>query len=490
LTELSMKPLQSVHVATLPAARFQEVLDPPQWEMLEAATRHAREIFGDRRVWSINSTATGGGVAEMLQSLIAYARGAGVDARWSTIDGEPDFFAITKRIHHKLHGSGGDGGPLGPAEHEIYARVTRANGERLAAELLPGDVLLLHDPQTVGMIPVLAPASQVHIVWRSHIGVDEPNEHVEEAWDFLLPYLGDTQALIFTRRKYVPPELAERDLTIIPPSIDVFSQKNQPMTEDQVVSILAVAGIVDAEATAPPTYLHHDGRVGSVGRRAVMDEDERLGPADRIVLQVSRWDPLKDPLGVMEGFVQNVAPHVPDVRLVLAGPSPAGVTDDPEGALVLEQVRAARAALAPEVRRRVHLASLPMEDRSENAAIVNALQRRATIVVQKSLAEGFGLTVAEAMWKDRPVVASRVGGIQDQIVDGVSGVLLDDPHDLEAYGSAVATLLADPELMTRMGDEARERVRAEFLGSRHLIQYLGLFARLIHDDGHGSGGGS
>lgn len=483
-----MKPLQSVHVATLPAARFQEVLDPPQWEMLDAANRHAREIFGDRRIWSINSTASGGGVAEMLQSLVAYARGAGVDARWSTIDGEPEFFAITKRIHHKLHGSAGDGGPLGPAEHEVYARVTRANGKRLASELLPGDVVLLHDPQTVGMIPVIAPGSDVHIVWRSHIGIDEPNGHVQEAWEFLLPYLGDTQALIFTRREYVPPQLADRDLTIIPPSIDVFSQKNQPMTADQVVSILATAGIIDAQAIAPPSYLHHDGREDRVERRAEMDEDERLGLADRIVLQVSRWDPLKDPLGVMEGFVQHVAPYVPDARLVLAGPSPAGVTDDPEGAIVLEQVRSARAALAPEVRRRVHLASLPMEDRGENAAIVNALQRRATVVVQKSLAEGFGLTVAEAMWKDRPVVASRVGGIQDQIVDGVSGVLLDDPRDLAAYGSAVAALLADPELMAKMGDEARERVRAEFLGSRHLIQYLGLFARLIHEDGHGNGG--
>lgn len=485
-----MKPLRSVHVATLPTARFEEVLDRPQWEMLDAANRHARDIFGDRRVWSINSTETGGGVAEMLQSLVAYARGAGVDARWSVIDGEPEFFSITKRIHHKLHGSAGDGGPLGPAEHEVYARVTRANGERLAGELLPGDVVLLHDPQTVGMIPVLAPGSDVHIVWRSHIGIDEPNEHVEQAWEFLLPYLGDTQALIFTRREYVPPQLEDRDLTIIPPSIDVFAQKNQPMTAEQVVSILATAGIVDAPAIAPPTYLHHDGREDRVERSAVMDEDERLTLADRIVLQVSRWDPLKDPLGVMEGFAAHVAPYVPDARLVLAGPSPEGVTDDPEGALVLEQVRAVRATLEPEVRRRVHLASLPMEDRSENAAIVNALQRRATIVVQKSLAEGFGLTVAEAMWKDRPVVASRVGGIQDQIVDGVSGVLLDDPRDLAAYGGAVAALLADSGLMARMGDAARERVRAEFLGSRHLIQYLALFARLIYDDGHGTGGGA
>ncbi len=481
-----MNPLTSVHVATLPPARFQEVLDPQQWEILDAANRHARDILGDRRVWNVNSTASGGGVAEMLQSLVAYARGAGVDTRWSIIDGDPDFFVLTKRIHHKLHGSAGDGGPLGPAEREVYERVTRANAERLASEVQAGDIVLLHDPQTAGMVPLLADRG-VHRIWRSHIGIDEPNEHVREVWDFLLPYVEEAEAFIFTRREYVPEQLDGRDLTMIPPSIDVFAQKNQAMSSEQVVSILATAGILDAEAIVAPTYLHHDGREDRVARTAEMDEDERLTLNDRLVVQVSRWDPLKDPVGVMQGFAEHVAPYVADARLVLAGPSPAGVTDDPEGAIVLEEVRAARLALEPDVRRRIHLASLPMDDRAENAAIVNAIQRRATVVVQKSLAEGFGLTVAEAMWKDRPVVASGVGGIQDQIVDGESGVLLEDPRDLAAYGSAVSALLADPATMDAMGQAARERVRAEFLGSRHLIQYLGLFQRITDGDGYGGG---
>jgi trehalose synthase len=481
-----MNPLTSVQVATLPPARFQEVLDPKQWEILDAANRHARDIIGDRRIWNINSTPSGGGVAEMLQSLVAYARGAGVDTRWSVIDGEPDFFVLTKRIHHMLHGSPGDGGPLGPAEREVYERVTQANAERLASELAPGDIVLLHDPQTAGMVPGLS-GRDVHLIWRSHIGIDVPNEHVRAVWDFLLPYIEDAQAFIFTRREYVPEQLAGRDITLIPPSIDVFAQKNQAMSSEQVISILATAGILEAEAIVPPTYLHHDGREDRVARTAEMDEDERLTLNDRLIVQVSRWDPLKDPVGVMQGFAEHVAPYVADARLVLAGPSPAGVTDDPEGAVVLEEVRAARLGLEPDVRRRVHLASLPMVDRSENAAIVNAIQRHATIVVQKSLAEGFGLTVAEAMWKDRPVVASGVGGIQDQIVDGESGVLLADPRDLAAYGSAVSALLADPATMHAMGEAARERVRAEFLGSRHLIQYLGLFQRLTESDAPGTG---
>ncbi len=156
----------------------------------------------------------------------------------------------------------------------------------------------------------------------------------------------------------------------------------------------------------------------------------------------------------------------------------------PRARVVLEQVRGARLSLPAEVRARVHLASLPMADRSENAAIVNAIQRHATVVVQKSLAEGFGLTVAEAMWKRRAVVAPRLGGIEDQIEDGVSGVLLDDPEDLGAFGSAVTDLLEDPQRAARIGEAAHERVRAQFLGSRHLIQYFALFSRLVDGDGH------
>jgi trehalose synthase len=277
----------------------------------------------------------------------------------------------------------------------------------------------------------------------------------------------------------VPPMLAGADISIIPPSIDVFSQKNHDMTEPQVLSILMTAGILGGRPPGDPTYTHHDGRIDHVRRRAVMDEDARLAAGDPLVVQVSRWDPLKDPIGVMRGFADHVAPLAPAARLLLAGPSPEGVIDDPEGGLVLEEVRAARLALPAGVRERIHLASLPMADRSENAAIVNAVQRHATVIVQKSLAEGFGLTVAEAMWKRRPVVAPALGGIEDQIQDGVNGVLLDDPTDLQAYGAAVLELLEDPRRAEVIGDAAHERVRAQFLGSRHLIQYMALFSRLI-----------
>jgi trehalose synthase len=209
-----------------------------------------------------------------------------------------------------------------------------------------------------------------------------------------------------------------------------------------------------------------------------MVETGPLAPGDRYVLQVSRWDSLKDPIGVIEGFANHIAPHT-DAHLVYAGPDVTAVADDPEGAEVYALARARREALPPAGRDRVHLALLPMEDFDENAVIVNALQRDADVVVQKSLAEGFGLTVAEAMWKHRPVVASRIGGIQDQIEHGVSGLLLDDPSDLAAYGAAVLELLADPARAAAMGDAAHERVRDRFLGTHSLLDYLALFERLL-----------
>jgi trehalose synthase len=194
------------------------------------------------------------------------------------------------------------------------------------------------------------------------------------------------------------------------------------------------------------------------------------------VVQVSRWDRLKDPLGVMQAFAEHV-PTDSRAHLALAGPDVEAVADDPEGAEVLAEVTAAWQDLPTEVRRRVHLLGLPMDDADENAAIVNALQRRSDVVVQKSLAEGFGLTVSEAMWKGRPVVASAVGGIQDQIEDERTGYLV-DPRDLDAFGRRVAALLDDPPTAERIGGAAQARVRDHFLGPRHLEQWVDLLERV------------
>lgn len=468
-------PLSLVDVAPLAIERFERVLTAEQEQDLLRTVARGRELLTGRVVWSVNSTAHGGGVAEMLQSLIAYGRGGGVDARWVVIGGEPDFFRVTKRIHNRLHGYAGDGGPLGEHERSIYEACTAANAEQLAPLVGEGDIVLLHDPQTAGLVDAMK-AAGAHVVWRAHVGLDLPNDQARDAWRFLLPYVTRADAYVFSRRGFAWEGLDERRLTIIPPSIDPFSPKNQALESDAVRAILRVMGLRNGDG-ARPEFMCHDGSTRLVERAAELVEEEPLPEGASIVTQVSRWDRLKDPFGVMEGFVAHVLPGT-DAHLVLAGPETAAVLDDPEGAEVLRLCIDRWRGLSPEVRRRVHLALLPMADSDENAAMVNALQRSAAVVVQKSIAEGFGLTVSEAMWKARPVVASRVGGIQDQIVDCESGRLV-DPTDLESFGAAVSELLLNDELADHMGKAAMERVRMDFLGARHLGQYVDLFERVI-----------
>lgn len=467
-----------VQVAMLDPERFSTIQAPEHYARLQSATDEARSFLEGRIVWNINSTATGGGVAEMLRSLLAYARGAGVDARWLVIGGDPDFFRLTKRLHNFLHGAPGDGGDLGPEEEAVYRAAKEAYEDELAALVSARDVVIVHDPQPAALIKVLRETGAT-VLWRCHIGTDFPNELARKAWDFLRPHVERADACIFSRRQFVWEGLEGNRIEIVPPSIDAFSPKNQELEDETVRAIAGAAGLLQGADGGRPVFHREDGSVATVVRQAsFLDGGPPPGAGDKIVVQVSRWDRLKDPVGVIQGFMRHVADRVDDAHLVLAGPAVEAVTDDPEGAEVVRESLAAWEALPPSVRPRVHLASLPMEDGEENGAIVNALQRRADVVVQKSLAEGFGLTVSEGMWKARPVVASRVGGIQDQIVDGESGIL-HDPFDLEAHGNAVVTLLEDGDRARAMGERAKERVRERFLGPRHLIQYVGLMAELL-----------
>lgn len=470
-----MAALVNVPIAALDPERFEAVLDEPAmaaWRGL--IVRGTRELEG-RVIWNVNSTARGGGVVELLQPLLGYARGAGVDARWLVIDGDPEFFTLTKRLHNHLHGI--DGGDLREAEHQLYERTLAQNAAELVALVHPSDVVILHDPQTAGLVDAVA-ATGAKVVWRCHIGLDVANDTAKQAWSFLAPYVGGADRYVFSREAFAWDDLDPDRIRVIRPSIDPFSPKNADQTAAQSLAILARAGIVAARPRVRATFTRADGTNGRVDRRAELLEEVPLAVREQLVVQVSRWDRLKDPVGVLKGFVDHIAP-ASAAHLLLAGPATEAVSDDPEGADVLASVRAQWTALPDETRRRVHLASLPMVDLDENAAIVNALQRHADVVVQKSLAEGFGLTVAEAMWKQRPVVGSRVGGIQDQIVDGTSGVLVSDPRDLRAYGEAVLGLLGDSDRAAAIGLAARERVRTEFLGPAHLEHYFVLITQLI-----------
>jgi trehalose synthase len=372
----------------------------------------------------------------------------------------------------------GDHGPLGAEEADRYHAVTNRNSVALLERVRAGDVVLLHDPQTAGMAAVLAEAG-VKVVWRCHVGADHQNERTEEAWGFLRPHLSSCDAFVFSRRAYAPAWVPEERLWVIAPSIDPFSPKNQQIPAVALPGFLGRIGLT-SEPSADARFTRPDGTLGEVTRPATIVSERPLDPDGALVVQVSRWDRLKDMHGVMTGFATRVVGRADDrgAQLALVGPSVEAVVDDPEGAEVLGECIANWEALPLAVRRRIFLVTLPVVDVDENAAMVNALQRAATMIVQKSLMEGFGLTVAEGMWKGKPVVGSRVGGIVDQIVPG-TGVLLDDPADLDTYGDTVAALLARPAEMARLGDNARRHVLAEFVGDRHLMQYAALIERLL-----------
>jgi trehalose synthase len=476
-----MEHLQQVSVKPMDPHRFASVLTPGEYEALLHLIKHGTRDLRGRVIWNVNSTAKGGGVVEMLIPLLGYARGAGVDARWEVITGEPEFFVITKRIHNRLHGFEGDSGPLGAHEHEVYEHTLAANARELLPLLRPQDIVILHDPQTAGLAALVLTTGAT-VIWRCHVGIDEANELARDAWEFLFGYVMPAHAYVFSRARFAWKGLPRDRTSVIRPSIDAFSPKNAEQPEEQTLSILAQAGVLGIRAPGAPSFERADGTPGRIGRTAAMDEELPVDQDTPLVVQVSRWDALKDPLGIVHGF----AAHIGDMReahLVLAGPSTEAVADDPEGAAVYAAVREARRALPEAIRRRVHLASLPMDDIDENAAIVNALQRHATLVVQKSLAEGFGLTVAEAMWKRRPVVASRIGGIRDQIVHGKSGLLLDDPRDPREFAASVASLLSDPERASRIGAEAHASVQQHFLGPHHLGRYFEVINHLLRRRG-------
>jgi trehalose synthase len=465
-----MPPMSSsaIEVQPVDPRRLEPFTGAARVEQLVAQAARVREALDGRRVVNVNSTATGGGVAELLATQLAYARGLGVDATWLVLEGDAEFFEITKRIHNGLYGAAGDGGELGEAERMRYERTLAKNVERLRAEIRPGDVVILHDPQPAGLLAPLE-AHGARVVWRCHVGFDGANEWTERAWAFVRPYVEGARAFVFTRASFAPSWVDRTRMRVIPPSIDPFAPKNEDLVDGVALALLVGAGLVTADGTRPDARVRH--------RVEIHGSGETVDAGAPLVVQISRWDRLKDMEGVLHGFVGHV--EASGAHLVLAGPAVDGVDDDPEGAEVWDETVAAWDRLPAADRRRTHLVAIPMDDPVENAFVVNALQRHATVVVQKSLAEGFGLTVAEALWKTRPVVASAVGGIVDQIVDGETGVLVDDPSDLEAFGRAVDGLLRDAELRARLARAGRRYVEEHFLGDRQLLDYASLVLEVV-----------
>ncbi len=437
----------------------------------------------------VNSTARGGGVAEMLPKMISLLGELGLPARWAVIGSdEPRFFALTKRIHNLIHGEGDP--ELTADDRALLEEVNRRNAAELRHQIRPGDILVVHDPQPLALGAMLKGELGLPTVWRCHIGLDERLPQTRAAWRFLRPYAETYDHAVFSAPEYIPSFLGGRS-TIIHPALDPCSHKNRELSPHKLVGILCNAGLKLAHhPVLTPPFWESAQRLDPGGRFVPATDLEEIGLLYRtIVTQISRWDRLKGWRPLMEGFVRlkqrlaNDSGYDPRhrhrleiVRLVLAGPDPASIQDDPEGRGVLEELCSFYTGLPPERQNDVALLTLPMGSRKENALMVNALQRCSTVVVQNSLREGFGLTATEAMWKHVPVLGTHACGIRQQVRHGVDGLLVSDPHDADEIADKLDELLEDPARRELMGRSGQRRAHNHFLVFTQLCNWIRVLA--------------
>ncbi len=457
------------------------LLDAEQLERIEGVWRELAQRLEGRSLFTISSEEWGSSVDENHRTLVQYARGAGVNARWFVLEGSRDFFALSHSLREAIEGFGDlDREAFGSEARDLYERTLAENAAELLGDARPGDLVILHGAETAGLIPPFSRAG-LHVIWRCHNAAEAPSEASDLAWEFLAPALPDAAAFIFPREGFIPPAIDARRVSVIPTTLDPLSVKNRELGEDDRRAILVHTGLLEPPAgPGAPIFVRADGSPGRVDRVA---EIHNLGRAptwdDRLVVQIARWDHDKDPTGVLQGFERMLAETAQlHVHLVLAGPDVRAHPENPSAPEVFEEVCEVWRGLPHSVRQRAHIATLPMDDADENAAIVNALQQQAEVVVEKSLRDGSGLAVTEAMWKAKPIVASAIAGTRERIDDGVHGVLLKDPTDLAAFAQALSGLLRDPEAAAQMGRNAREQVVERFLDTATLESFAALVKRL------------
>ncbi len=389
-------------------------------DLLDHLAAHAAALRGVR-ILHVNATPYGGGVSELLRSTVPLLNGLGLIAGWKVIGGDAPFFQVTKALHNGMQGAGRE---LSAKEQALY----RANAERNAAQLTESyDVVFIHDPQPAAILPIHG-RDGTRWVWRCHIDTGSPNPAV---WAFLRGFLGDYDAAIFTMREFVPPDFPVEWVEIIPPAIDPLSPKNFPLPETIARAVLDWIGI---RADQP------------------------------LITQVSRFDAWKDPLGVIAAYRQ-VRQTFPDTQLALVG---SMALDDPEGWEVYHQIEE-ESAQDPLIHLFTNLTGVGNIE-------VNAFQALSDVIVQKSIREGFGLVVSEALWKGTPVVAGRAGGIPLQMADGVGGALVSSAAEC---ATAITDLLRDRERAETLARAGQERVRRQFLLPRLLLNELSLIAALV-----------
>ena len=370
-----------------------------------------------KSIQHINSTAVGGGVAEILSRMMPLFQELNVNTRWDVIKGGAKFFEVTKKFHNALHGRGEE---ITKSDFAVFMETSINN---MADMQYFGDIVYVHDPQPIALIQK---KSDNKWIWRCHVDVSNPDRTV---WEFLFSFIARYDAAVFSS-----PEFSQKipiRQFLISPSIDPLSDKNKELTDDIINMVL---------------------------EKYHIEKDKPL------ITQISRFDRLKDPVGVIEAY-KEVKKYV-DCRLILAG---GGASDDPEGIKVYEETRE-KAGNDKDI----HILLLPQNDIE-----INALQRASTVIIQKSLKEGFGLTVAEALWKGKPVVASAVGGIPLQIKHKYSGLLC---HSVEGAAFAIKQLLNSPTYAKKLGENGREHIKNNFLITRHLKDYMLLFLSLFHGE--------
>ena len=404
-----------------PRTRIEDYLSLMDPNMAEELTSLANDLR-DLKIIHVNSTATGGGVAEILQSMVPLMNSLGLTTKRIVIQGNPEFFQVTKRIHNLLQGAEGS---LSAEEFQTYFQTNQGVADEFVRLGLSAEVWFFHDPQVLPLASMLPGGGSQIRNWICHIDLTSPNQSTINS---LLPMTQDYDGLIFSLPSYIPQGLGDVPVHIAPPAIDPLTEKNTPLSEAQALNTVAAMGI---------------------------DPDRPL------VTQVSRFDLWKDPLGVVDAY-RMAREHVPGLQLALLGLSQA--TDDPESLDVLHQVQE-HAAGDPDIHLYFYTDGLAYSIDH----LVNAFQAASKVVMQKSIREGFGLTVTEAMWKGKPVIGGNVGGIRVQIENGVTGFLVDSPHQC---ADRIVQLIQDPALSARLGQAARDSVRERFLLPRLTLDYL------------------
>ena len=414
--------LDIVPIRTLQLMSYLPIIGAQEVEALRAAAEPLR----DARVLHINATAFGGGVAEILGTLVPLMVDVGLAAEWRVIRGSEEFFTVSKAIHNGLQGMAI---PLDEGMRRTWRHFNEQNAHELEGKY---DFVVVHDPQPAGLLHYhdRSRARSASWIWRCHIDTSQPNP---EHWDFCAPYIAEYDRMIFTMPQYAGPGIDAGRVAVIAPTIDPLSPKNMPIPTEDAAGVAEHFGV---DLTRP------------------------------LITQVSRFDPWKDPIGVIDAY-RLVKAEIPDVQLALIG---SMASDDPEGWTYLDRTL----RHAGEDRDLVVLHNF----HGVGAYQVGCFQTISDVVIQKSTREGFGLVVSEALWKGRPVVAGNVGGITLQILDGETGYLAET---VEECGARTIELLRNPERARSMGEAGREHVRRNFLAPRLLADYLSLFNRLVRE---------